>query len=414
MSMTLTWFLIVVFCIIAESFYSSLEMAMVSFNKVKLHYYVSQGRKRALWLNWLLHHPYRLFGTTLLGVNIAMQCGSEASRRFYTSINLDPDFAPLTQVILVLIFAELAPIFAARRYAERMTMMGMPLIYISAKIMTPFIWVLKKMVQVLDWILGVKEEQSHLLLSREELQSVVEALDEEIVAKKETDAFNVLSRNIFTLRSKGVENVMEGINEVPMLSSNSTVAMMRKLVEKTPSTFYPIYQRDHRNVVAVVTPRDVIRANDAQRVRDFSRTPWFITSKSDILDILNQFRRNNQTVAVVLNTEGKAVGVLTLDGLLEEIFGKIPISEKAVTLLQSELRKGMVVDRTFPGTMKVREFCELLNVEISCDPEFTLAELIKDRLGHHPEVGDSTFVDPFEMTVSEISLLEIKSIKVQT
>ncbi len=112
--------------IIMLAFYSMTEMACVSFNKVRLQYYVSKGMKRAIWLNALLQHPSRLFGTTLIGVNIAMFFGSEFSRQFYSSIGLNPDWSPLTQVILVVIFGELAPMFAARRYPEHVSILGIP------------------------------------------------------------------------------------------------------------------------------------------------------------------------------------------------------------------------------------------------------------------------------------------------
>jgi len=102
------------------------EMACVSFNKVRLHYYVNQGNRRAIWLNYLLQHPFRLFGTTLIGVNVAMVVGSECSREFHSALGLSPDLAPLSQVIIVVIFAELAPMFAARHYAEHVAMLGAP------------------------------------------------------------------------------------------------------------------------------------------------------------------------------------------------------------------------------------------------------------------------------------------------
>ncbi|MES2274306.1 MAG: DUF21 domain-containing protein, partial [Chlamydiota bacterium] len=66
--------------------------------------------------------PSRLFGTTLIGINTALVFGSECARHIYESVHLDPDWAPLTQVLLVVIFGELAPMFAARRHPEQLAM----------------------------------------------------------------------------------------------------------------------------------------------------------------------------------------------------------------------------------------------------------------------------------------------------
>lgn len=73
-------------CLIIQGFFSMQEMACVSFNRVRLQYYAYKGNRRARYLSRLLHHPTTLFGTTLIGVNAAMQLGSEFARRFYLSI----------------------------------------------------------------------------------------------------------------------------------------------------------------------------------------------------------------------------------------------------------------------------------------------------------------------------------------
>ena len=124
--------MLLIVSLVIQGFYSMLEMACVSFNRVRLQYYVSQKNRRAMWLSYLLNNPTRLFGTTLIGVNTAMQFGSECARRFYASLHVSPDWAPLSQVIIVLIFAELAPMFAARRFAENVAMLGIPIIYITS------------------------------------------------------------------------------------------------------------------------------------------------------------------------------------------------------------------------------------------------------------------------------------------
>ena len=110
-----TYLFLTLLSVAVQALFAFFEMACVSFNKVRLQYYVSIRSRRAIWINYLLKRPSRLFGTTLIGITASLVVGSECSRRFYESIALDPDWAPLTQVPLVVIFGELAPMFAARR-----------------------------------------------------------------------------------------------------------------------------------------------------------------------------------------------------------------------------------------------------------------------------------------------------------
>src|SRR3990167_9096337 len=126
--------------IVIQGMFALFEMACISFNKIRLQYYVSQGEKRALWLNYLLQRPSRLFGTTLIGINAALQIGSECSRRFYESIHLDPDWAPFTQFPIVVILAELVPLFIAMRYPEQSVMTVAPLMAVLSRLLSPIIW----------------------------------------------------------------------------------------------------------------------------------------------------------------------------------------------------------------------------------------------------------------------------------
>ncbi len=196
-------------------------MAIVSFNKVRLQYYVAKGNQRALWINWLLHNPGRLLGTTLLGVNIAMQVGSECSRQLYQALDIGADFAPITQILLVLICAELAPIFAARRYSEHMAMLGVPLVYASAKIMTPLIWVISEVSRIANRLVVGEERQNRLFLSIDELLAVLE--DESEDPEVEGDELNFLVRNIFSLRTKIASDIMEPIGQTRAIQVSCTV-----------------------------------------------------------------------------------------------------------------------------------------------------------------------------------------------
>lgn len=408
-STALLWLLLTLACVAAEGFYSSLEMAIVSFNKVRLQYYVSKGYKRALWLNWLLQHPSRLLGTTLLGVNIAMQLGSECSRQLYQALDLEANYAPLTQVLLVLICAELAPSFAARRYAESMSMLGVPLIYASAKIMTPIIWVISAISQLANRLVGGQERQNPVFLSRDELLTVLEAQAEEPEA--DSEELNLLVRNIFSLRNKTAKDIMEPIGQTRAIAQNATVAQMRKILKTTPSVFFPVFQRTPHNVVGIAIPRDFIMLEDDERVGAHSRSPWFILQTANLVEILHQFRSNNQTVAVVLDKPGRAVGIITLDDVLEEIFGKItghpvaPYPFKAHTVL--------AIDKNFPGEMKIADFNSQHGVYLDPLGVETLAELMEKVLGHPPSADESIYLEPFRLTATKVTLMGAKTVNIK-
>lgn len=406
------WLLCNLFSIVVLAFYSMLEMACVSFNKVRLQYYVSKGNKRAIWLNYLLQNPSRLFGTTLIGVNIALVVGSECSREFHSAIGINPDFAPFTQVILVVIFGELAPMFAARHYAEHVVMLGVPLIYASARLMAPFLWCLGAVSKIFNSMLGGQNIETYEYLNQEELQKIIEQQSDEQPSELENQEFNAITANIFALRGKNVRQVMQPLRQSPALPSNATVAHFETLLKKSNPAYILIYQHDISNIVGIAYPRDLLRAAETRRVRDYARPPWFITETISMMQILKQFRKNKENVAVVLNQQGKAIGLVALDDILEEIFGEFPYV--LPTGLATKKAQIMLIEKTFSGDATVGDIKARFDVSLDPDPAKTLSDIIIEHLGHRPEKGESIYIAPFELTVKEATLREVKTVAIST
>ena len=221
----------ILICLCVQGFFAMVEMACVSFNKVRLQYYVSRQNKRALWLSYLLHHPALLFGTTLIGVNTALVVGSECARRFYVALGFSPDWAPLTQIFIVLIFAELAPMFAGRRYAEHVALLGIPILFFFSVILRPVIWLLDVICRAVNRLIG-KPVAAGIYLSREELQNVIEEREETITTEPAKREFNTVVANIFALKNKTAKDLMQPITLVPLVPSFCTVGEMREIVRR--------------------------------------------------------------------------------------------------------------------------------------------------------------------------------------
>lgn len=391
--------------LIIQGFYSMLEMACVSFNRVRLQYYVSQKNKRAQWLSSLLNHPTRLFGTTLIGVNAAMQFGSECARRFYATININPDWAPLTQVIIVLVFAELVPIFAARRFAESVTMLGIPLLYLTSLIMRPVIFVLDLICRSINHLFGIKTLPG--FLNREELQKAIE--DREDMSQGGLDP--ILS-NIFSLKTKTAKDLMDPITQMKCISSEASIGDLKSLLGLEVFPFVPIYHRNLTNIVAIAYPRDLLRLSEETRLRVYCRPAWFITEKNSILEIMKEFRLNSQNLAIVLNDQGVATGTLTLDAVVDEIFGQR--DDWVVFGEYSREKHKILVDRSFPGNTLVADINKWLHIQLSAEEDETLENVMERHLSRRLDLGDVIRIEGFELSVEEASLIMGRTILIRS
>jgi CBS domain containing-hemolysin-like protein len=389
------YLLIVILSVAIQGLFAFFEMASVSFNKVRLQYYASVGKKRALWLNYLLKRPSRLFGTTLIGINTALFVGSEASRRVYESIGVDPAWAPLSQLFIVIIFGELVPMFAARRYPEQAALFCAPLMVVLARLFTPIIWLFDMFAQLIHRAMG-KAKDVPLFLSRDEVKTAFREGSEE-------DEF---SENIFQLKNLSAGQLMTPLDKVATISASTTLGEMRSHLSS--QFFVPIYQRSPTHIVKIAVLRDLLRVNDNAKVIDYARSPWFVPKDLSVLKLLHQFRSNKQSIAVILDTTGRACGILTLDQILSEIFGAESTQPAPVEEAPD------YIERTLSGEMTVAEFNAQFEAALPGVEGETLSDLIIANLGHAPVKGEIIRIEDFEFEVEEPTLRGVKTVTVKT
>ncbi len=372
-------------CLAVQAFFAMQEMACVSFNRVRLQYYAFKGNRRALWLSRLLHSPTTLFGTTLIGVNTAMQFGSECARRFFMAIDLSPDWALLSEVVIVLLFAELAPMFAARRSAEHVAMLGMPLTFLASRLLYPFIWILDGICRLFNLFFGIHAKGSWSL-TKDELLRAMEEVE---------DRSDPVFESLFAMKNKVARDLMKPIDEVALLPIQGKVSEARVLLLNHYVPFILLYERQKKSISSVLYAHQLFHYAKEASLQPIGRNPWFITEEISVIEILKQFRVNSETVAVVLNQVGLAQGVLTLDMIVQEVFG--PKGEVV------NIDDSVMVECSFPGDMEVSEVKKKL--EIQLPGEGTLLDLMEDQLGRFPEKGEKVEVGNYELTLTEVSLL---------
>jgi putative hemolysin len=397
------WFLLFTLMAIAvQGLFALFEMAALSVSRIRLQYYASIGDKRAEWLNALLTRPSRFFGTTLIGINAALQIGSECSRRFYESIQLDPDLAPITQVFLVVIFGELSPMFAARRHPSQIALALVPFMSIISRFFLPVIWVFDLLSRSLSKWLG-KSKESSPFFSREEIALAFRERDEG------EDELNGLTEQIFQFKNRVAGQLMTPLDKVMTVPTSATMSEVSHLLALQYEPIIPIYRHQKQQIVAVAHVRDLLRLHESQPIFEKSRSPWFVTKETSILQVLHQFRRNKQSVAIILDQSGLSCGILTLDKIVSQIFG----SETEVQVELDE-EPSLYIERTLPGEMRVDAFNREFQADIKHESGDTLSDVIIALLDHPPVSGETVRIESFVFTVIEPTIRGVGTVSVRS
>jgi CBS domain containing-hemolysin-like protein len=200
---------------------------------------------------------------------------------------------------------------------------------------------------------------------------------------------------------------MMPLANIQMAPSSATLADVRHILSVHYMPMILIYHRAAHNIVGVMAMRDLHRLDEQKKVIDSAKSPWFVTRDTSVLQLLQQFKRNNQSIAVILEPSGQAVGVLTLDQILSEIFGAEsddPVFEETAHY----------IERTLSGEISVSEFNQQFGCKLPEGSGDTVSDLILSKLSHLPVKGESIRINDLVFTIDEPSLRGIKAFSVRS
>jgi len=397
----MVWVLVNFLSLIALSFFSMFEMAAISFDRLKVDYYVARGYRRIIWLQKLLDNPSILFGTTLVGVNLSLVLGAEAARNIFSSIGLSPDLAPLMQITLAIVIGELAPMFAARKHPEHVAFLCIPIIYWISRILAPFLYLVEWLSRFGNKL--VSSHQGEAFIPREELVEMLEGSGNSEIGEEE-GARKTLS-TIFSLGERSVASLLKPIESYPALSLKATVGDLRELLKNKNSSFVLLKAEDRKEFIGWVALRDLLRLPDNRRLRDWLRQPTFVDQKGNLLQLLNTFRKEKVEVVVGVDEDGKPTGLLTFDDLILFLF---PLERHEPKV------SNFYVDRTFEGSTPLAEVEKELETHLSLPPDLTLAEFMEQQLGEHPEEGAHFALGGFDWRVENLAVLAVEKVRIKT
>lgn len=383
------------------AFYSMEEMAAISCNRIKLEFYAVEGKSWAIWLEEFLKNPTRLFTTTLIGVNIALMVSSEAMRRLFESIDINPNFSPFIHIPFVLLVGELVPMFAARTYSEHVARLGMPLLWASSKLFYPVTVCVEAFFKRLPKSSETPSAHDEKSVSLDDLKVLLEEHRKGYSVESELELEEIL-KNILSLRTRSLDALMQPIASVESISANTSIKYLRETFEKDARDFIVLWHRTPQKILGVVTPKDLISASDNKKAREFMNRVVFVSHNTSCLELLRLLQDEECTYGMVLGATGHVIGILSIYAIFFHLF---QTKEDPATLF---------LEKTIPADTNVLEFCKAYNLQIDAEPSETFLELIDNILMRTPCVGDTITFDDFVIIVKETTLFKVKTILIRS
>ncbi|HEX3865142.1 MAG TPA: hemolysin family protein, partial [Gemmatimonadaceae bacterium] len=310
------------------------------------------------------------------------------------------------------VFGELAPRGAALSHPEDMSRWLMPPLLAFAWVVTPFTALLSRASQVVLRALGqtaaAAEENVH---SPEELRMLVEQSQEVGVLEKE-DA-NLLE-GVFEFSEKNAREVMTPRTEIDALPVDATLDETLALIEESGRSRYPVYGDTIDEIVGIVLAKDlipVLKSPPANfSLRSIMRPVHVVPGSREVEEVLADFKRLKEHLAIVLDEYGGTAGLVTMEDLLEEIVGEI-LDEYDEPPEHPEREGANVV--VVPGSTNIGELNERFGLEVPEDDYTTIGGYVFGAVGRLPVVGDRTTVGGVMFTVREMDGRRINTLTVE-
>jgi CBS domain containing-hemolysin-like protein len=315
---------------------------------------------------------------------------------------------------LHVVFGELAPRAVSLNHPETFAKWLAPPILAFTWLAWPFIWVLNGSSVLLLRAFGqrdVKEEEAPH--SAEELRMLVERASEGGLLPT-TDA-EILG-GVFEFSEKNAREVMTPRTGIVAIPAEATLDEAISTVEEAGFSRYPVYRETVDDIIGMVHAKDLLRVLH-RRPAEFTlesivRPVHVVPGSREVEEVLADFKRRKEHLAIVLDEYGGTAGMVTMEDLLEEIVGEI-LDEYDDPLTASAADPTAAGAQLVPGDANIRELNEELGVAIPEQDYTTVGGFVFGQLGRLPVVGDRVSIPGAHFTVRAMDGRRVKSLSVE-
>jgi magnesium and cobalt exporter, CNNM family len=419
--------LIILLSLVFSAFFSGMEIAFVSANKIHIEIEKKQDDFLAKILSRLTKRPSKFIATMLIGNNIALVVYGlfmgELLMNWFIEILpstnailqlLLTDFSLLTQTIIstfiILITAEFLPKVLFQIYANSLLkILAAPtyFFYILFSVISEFV------IKVSDYILKAffktEGDEAQLAFSKIELGDYITEQMETVEEKDEIDSEIQIFQNALEFTAVKAREVMVPRTEITAVELHENTKNLTKLFTETGYSKILIYKNTIDNIIGYVHSYELF--NKPKTIKSILRPVEFVPETMLIHDILNVLTKKRKSIAVVLDEYGGTSGIMTVEDIVEELFGEIE-DEHDSTYLHEEQLDGSTY--TFSARLEVDYINESYKLELPENDEYeTLGGFIVNETGEIPEQDSEIKIDNFLFTILEVSSTKIDLVKLQ-
>jgi len=399
------WIAMIFICVLLESFFSGMEIAMVSLDRAHIKALAEQGSRGGAKLEAVLNKPEKFFSTTLLGTNI-FEILSNAIATFLVISYLGGEYKYLTIIVMtpvILIFGEIAPKTIYRYHAGLIAPYLVYPLNLASIIFYPIVQALTGSTALFVKLFGIEESRLKPHATREDLENYLAMWNMDSGLRT---AEKKIVERIFDFTETEVEDIMIPLINVAALELGDGIDEAMRLARKTGFSRIPVYSGEVYNITGIVHAFDLLTAREkAQGLKDIMRPAPYVPNTAPIDELLRQLRTKGNSIAVVVNEYGGTIGIVTIEDILEEVVGEIydEYDKEEHFFVRTGKNRYLVNAR-----MEIDELNDRLKLELPKDDYETVAGFLLKHMERIPRVNERFDFENLRFMITKADKRSIK------
>jgi len=403
--------------VVFSGFFSGAEAALVSLSVNRTKQLIEKGGARGKALEFLSFNSNEILTTILVGnnfVNIYVAgLATTISQRLFSNDALSISVGVTTLVILI--FGEIIPKTFARSRAENLALPIIRILQLFYYLLWPFI---KMFMLIINAVLGDSAQLRGRIVTQNDIEFMVNQAEE----KKSIDSKQIdLLNSILEFPRIKVKDIMTPRNKVHSVSLDAQFDEVVALVREVQHSRYPVFENELDNIQGFLHVKDLSFVTTEERdgsfrVEKYLNSAFFIHEHMKIQAVFDYMNRKKVHLAMVKDENEMVVGIITLEDIMEEIFGEIQDEHddediSAAGLDEVDLDQGIEVE----ADINLRDLASEYEIKIPLSDNYSnLRGFLLEQLGNHfPEKDNMIFGEGYSFKLAKVSDNSIEQVFIQ-
>jgi len=411
--------LIIFICLVLSAFFSGMEIAFVSANRIYLEIEKQQTGLNAKFLNFITKNPSRFIATMLVGNNISLVIygifmGDRILQLFFPETLLDGSISirivfmqTVISTIIILLTAEFLPKVFFQQFSNvLMKILAFP----TAIFYALFAPITSMIIRLSDFILmkffKTKGDQVQLTFSKIELGNYIEEQLESTKDIDKVDSEIQIFQNALDFSEVKAREAMVPRTEIVSIENSASLAEIKKLFTSSGLSKIPIFEESIDDIQGYVHAFEMFtKPTDLKKIL---LPVAFVPETMKISEVLKLLTKQRKSIAVVLDEYGGTSGIITVEDIIEELFGEIEDEHDHIALHEQEIEEGVF---EFSARLEVDYINQNYDIELP-ENEFyeTLGGLIVYFKEEIPAQGDLIHVENYQFEIKEVSSTKVERV----